>query len=61
MSGRLCRTADEAFDAGWNERCTHGGDPGECPGCSLTDTEITKLVVLLSHLAVPAQAGRDAA
>ncbi|GHA00933.1 hypothetical protein ACFOOM_12530 [Streptomyces echinoruber] len=51
MPGRICRTVDEAFQAGWNESCDHGTDPGECPQCSLTDGEIARLVILLSPMA----------
>jgi hypothetical protein len=61
MPGRICRTADEAFQAGWNEDCDHGRDPGECRVCGLTDTEIAQLVVLLGHLGTPAPEGRAAA
>jgi hypothetical protein len=57
MSARLCRTADEAFQAGWDEPCDHGSDPGECPTCRLTDMEIARLAILLSTptASVPAQ------
>ncbi|MEU4172867.1 hypothetical protein AB0F46_39045 [Streptomyces sp. NPDC026665] len=62
MTGRLCRTADEAFEAGWTELCTHDADPGECPECGLTDAEISRFVVLLGGLAEPANTtGRHAA
>ncbi|MFF3847978.1 hypothetical protein [Streptomyces sp. NPDC002328] len=61
MAGRICRTAEEAFQAGWDETCEHNTDPGECPVCGLTDTEIARLVVLLGHLALPAPAQRAAA
>ncbi|MFI6248969.1 hypothetical protein [Streptomyces sp. NPDC051016] len=61
MPGRMCRTPEEAFQAGWNEPCDHSADPGECPTCRLTDAEIGQLVILLSHLAEPAPAGRAAA
>lgn len=52
MPGRICRTADEAFKAGWEEPCDHGTDPGECSQCCLTDVEIARLVVLLRPPAV---------
>ncbi|WAZ20246.1 hypothetical protein STRCI_001347 [Streptomyces cinnabarinus] len=62
MSARICRTAEEAFDAGWKEPCDHGvADPGECPRCGLTDAEIARLAALLSGLAAPAPATRAAA
>lgn len=51
MPARICRTADEAFQAGWDEPCDHGIDPAECSTCGLTDAEITRLVVLLGGLA----------
>lgn len=54
MPARICRTADEAFQAGWDEPCDHGLDPGECSACCLTDAEIARLVLLLSDLASPA-------
>ncbi|MET7477944.1 hypothetical protein ABZT17_26755 [Streptomyces sp. NPDC005648] len=62
MAGaRICRTAEEAFDAGWNETCDHGSpDPGDCPTCGLTDAEIARLVVLLGGL-VASGAPRQAA
>jgi hypothetical protein len=46
-----CRTPEQAFAAGWNESCDHGTDPGECPTCRLSDTEITRIAVLLAGLA----------
>lgn len=61
MPGRICRTAEEAFQAGWDETCEHNADPGKCRVCGLTDTEVTRLVVLLGHLAIPVPAGRAAA
>ena len=62
MSARLCRTAEEAFQAGWEEACEHGvPDPGKCETCGLTDAEVTRLVVLLGDLAAPADPGRVAA
>ncbi len=61
MAARICRTSEEAFQAGWNEPCDHGADPGQSPECRLTDAEIGQLVTLLSHLAEPASAGRAAA
>ncbi|HEY6116294.1 MAG TPA: hypothetical protein VI172_10075 [Candidatus Dormibacteraeota bacterium] len=61
MSGRICRTAEEAFQAGWEEACEHGTDPAECRVCGLTDMEIARLVVLVGHLATPVPAGRAAA
>ncbi|MEU3253172.1 hypothetical protein [Streptomyces sp. NPDC006997] len=49
MSGRVCLTPDEAFEAGFNEPCQHGlSDPEDCPRCRLSDAEIGRLVVLLS-------------
>ncbi|MET9122933.1 hypothetical protein [Streptomyces sp. NPDC004528] len=51
MSGRICRTAEQAFEAGWTEQCEHNLAPDKCPTCGLTDAEIARLVVLLSGLA----------
>jgi hypothetical protein len=59
MSGRICRTADEAFQAGWEAKCEHGADPGECSPCALTDTEIAQLMILLRHLFAPQQDARE--
>lgn len=61
MPGRICRTAEEAFQAGWDETCDHNADPGDCRICGLTDSEISRLVVLLGHLAQPPSADRTAA
>lgn len=60
MSGRLCRTADEAFAAGWDEPCDHGADPAECKACALTGGEVARLVVLLGGVN-PSLGMRDAA
>lgn len=56
MTGRICRTADEAFQAGFEEPCEHQvPDPEDCPQCRLTEAEIGRLVVLLRRdPAVPA-------
>lgn len=44
----ICRTPEEAFEAGFNEPCEHGvPDPVDCRHCRLTDIEIGRLVVLL--------------
>ncbi|MFF0597833.1 hypothetical protein [Streptomyces antibioticus] len=61
MPGRICRTEEEAFQAGWSETCDHDLDPAECPACGLTGTEIARLAVLLGHLAPTAPAGQAAA
>lgn len=48
MSSRICRTPDEAFEAGFEEPCEHQvPDPEDCPKCRLTEAEIGRLVVLL--------------
>ncbi|MFF0139753.1 hypothetical protein ACFYRN_25275 [Streptomyces sp. NPDC005227] len=60
MTGRLCRTADEAFAAGWDEPCDHGVDPAECRSCALTGGELARLVVLLGGVAA-SPGMRDAA
>jgi hypothetical protein len=62
MPAPICRTAEEAFRAGWDEPCDHGfADPGECADCGLTDAEIGQLVVLLGNLAAPVAAEQVAA
>lgn len=62
MGARICRTAEEAFRAGWDAPCEHGeSDPDECRHCELTDTEVAKLLVLLSGLIAPAHQERAAA
>lgn len=44
---RVCMTPEEAFQAGWDEPCTHGvADPTKCPSCRLTEAEIGQLAVL---------------
>ncbi|MCQ9178731.1 hypothetical protein KMT30_06735 [Streptomyces sp. IBSBF 2953] len=54
MGARICRTANEAFAAGWDEPCEHGQpDPGECRQCGLTDVEVERLSVVLGGLATP--------
>jgi hypothetical protein len=43
----MCRTPEEAFQAGWDAPCEHGiPNPVDCPGCRLSPEEITALVVL---------------
>lgn len=44
---RICRTAEQAFEFGFNEPCEHGTQPDQCSHCRLTDAEIGRLVVLL--------------
>lgn len=57
MAARICRTAADAFQAGWDAPCEHHiPDPGDCPECALTDAEIAQLVVLLAGLATPSPA-----
>lgn len=48
---RICRTADEAYQAGYEAPCDHGIDPVQCPKCCLTEEEIGRLAVLLRPLA----------
>lgn len=44
----ICRTPEEAFQAGWERPCEHGvPDVNDCPDCRLTDDEITQIVALL--------------
>jgi hypothetical protein len=43
----MCRTRDEAFEAGFTAPCEHGVPlPRDCPRCRLTDAEISRLAVL---------------
>lgn len=43
----MCRTADEAWQAGWDAPCEHGiADPTACPDCALTPDEIARMVTL---------------
>lgn len=45
---RICRTPQEAFEAGFNAPCEHlVPDPNDCPRCRLTEAEIRRLAVLL--------------
>lgn len=45
---RICRTPEEAWQAGWDEPCQHGvPDITQCPACRLTEAEIGRLAVLL--------------
>ncbi|MEU6295275.1 hypothetical protein [Streptomyces erythrochromogenes] len=44
---RICRTAEDAFWAGYNAECEHGvPDPNDCRSCQLTDAEIGQIAVL---------------
>lgn len=48
MSGRICLTPDEAFEAGFEEACEHSvPDPNDCPHCRLSVAEIRRFAVLL--------------
>ncbi|MEV6544431.1 hypothetical protein [Streptomyces sp. NPDC051665] len=48
MSGRVCLSVDQAFEAGFEEPCQHlVPDPNDCPDCRLTEAEIRRLAVLL--------------
>lgn len=43
----MCRTPEEAFQAGWDAPCEHGvPDPVDCPGCRLKPEEITRIAIL---------------
>ncbi|MDG9703732.1 hypothetical protein [Streptomyces sp. DH37] len=47
----VCRTADEAWEAGYTAPCEHGvPDPTACADCRLTPEEIGHFAVLLSGL-----------
>lgn len=44
----ICRTPEEAFQAGWDSLCEHGvPDPADCPGCRLTPDETTRIAALM--------------
>ena len=44
---KVCRTPEEAFEAGWNSPCEHDiADPTKCPRCRLTPAEIGRLAAL---------------
>jgi len=44
----ICRTPEEAFQAGLNSPCEHGvPKPPDCPKCRLTPEETTRLALLL--------------
>lgn len=53
----ICRTPDEAFQAGYDAPCEHQlPDPTQCPDCRLTDAEIARLAVLhRPHIGQPAR------
>lgn len=43
----ICRTVEDAFQAGLNAPCEHGiPNPVDCPDCRLTPAEIERLVVM---------------
>lgn len=43
----ICRTADDAWQAGYDAPCEHGvADPTACSSCALTPAEIARLVIL---------------
>ena len=50
----ICRTPDQAFQAGYDEPCVHQvPNPSDCPDCRLTDDEIARLAVLNRPYVVP--------
>lgn len=50
----ICRTAEDAWQAGWNAPCEHGRPLDGCDQCALTADEITRLAALhRPHLAAP--------
>lgn len=59
---RICRTPDEAFQAGLEAKCEHKVKRADCKQCELTDEEIRRLVVLLQPpAAAPTPQRRTAA
>ncbi|WP_435969342.1 hypothetical protein [Streptomyces sp. Qhu_M48] len=58
----ICRTPEEAFEAGLHEACEHGVHPAACQTCQLSEPEITRLVVLYrDHLPQTAASSSRAA
>lgn len=52
---RICRTPEEAFEAGLTEPCEHGAHVAvDCERCRLTAAEIGQLAVLLQSCLRPA-------
>lgn len=51
MSGRICLTPEQAFEAGFAELCEHEIAPEKCRQCRLSEAEIGRLVVLLQGAA----------
>lgn len=51
---RICRTPEEAFEAGLTEPCEHGARVAvDCERCRLTEAEIGHLAVLLQSCLRP--------
>jgi hypothetical protein len=42
----ICRTRDEAFQAGLDADCEHDTDPLLCPACRLTAAEVSHMAAL---------------
>jgi hypothetical protein len=59
----ICRTPEEAFQAGWDAPCEHGiPNPVDCEHCRLKPEEITRLAALLGpSLRAAARAAEQAA
>jgi hypothetical protein len=57
----ICRTVEDAFQAGLNAPCEHNiPNPVDCPDCRLTPAEIEHLVVMHRPFLKPVT-GRPAA
>ncbi|MFE5369201.1 hypothetical protein [Streptomyces mirabilis] len=58
----ICRTPEEAWQAGLELPCEHGVRPlPECPDCRLTEAEIADLAVLLGSYLRPTSRDSEAA
>lgn len=58
----ICRTREEAFQAGWHAPCEHGvSNPVDCPTCRLTPEEIARLALLHRPYLRPPVTGATAA
>lgn len=54
---RICRTPEDAWQAGWDAPCEHGiADITQCPACRLTPAEIGRIAILLRPYMRPADA-----
>lgn len=58
----ICRTPEEAFQAGWDAPCEHGvPNPNDCPRCELTPEEIAWIADLMRPFLRPSASAAQAA